>query len=349
MTRRSATLTISAVLVVALIAVASLLPVPYVVYSPGPVEDTLGEWNDTPVVQVDGAETYPTEGELNLTTVGVTPADVDMDLFTALQGWLDPNRAVVPRDHVYPPGVTAEQTREENAQMLVRSQETAKVAALTELGYDVPADVQVDQVVDGSPADGVLQPGDVIKAVDGTAIATQDDVVEAITSHEPGDDVAFTIQRGDETIDLTVGTIKAEDDGRTLVGFMPVQGYEFPVDITIGIDERIGGPSAGLIFALAIYDTLTPGAMLEGHEIAGTGTIDADGQVGAIGGIPQKIAAAEADGADLFLAPRLNCDEAVDANNGDMLVVPVETFGEALSAVESFVGGDTDDLPDCPA
>src|SRR5699024_9999527 len=131
---------------------------------------------------------YPADGELNLTTVGVTPADVEMDLFSALQGWWDSDRAVVPRDHVYPPGVTAEESRQQNAQMLARSQETAKVTALTELGYDVPADVVlVDQVLDGSPADGVLAPGDEIEAVDGTAIDTQDDVVEAITSHEPGD------------------------------------------------------------------------------------------------------------------------------------------------------------------
>src|SRR5699024_3727154 len=116
----------------------------------------------------------------------------------------------------------------------------------------------VDQVLDGSPADGVLEPGDEIEAVDGTAIDTQDDVVEAITSHEPGDEVTFTIRRDDETRDITVGTTAAEDDGRTLVGFVPVQSFDFPVDITIGIDERIGGPSAGLIFALAIYDTMSP-------------------------------------------------------------------------------------------
>src|SRR5690625_1488588 len=158
MTRRTATLTISAVIVVALLAVASLLPVPYVVYSPGPVEDTLGEWEGSAVVQVEGAEVYPTDGQLDLTTVGVTPADAEIDLMTALQGWMDSSRAVVPREIVYPPGTTAEESRQQNAQMLARSQETAKVAALTALGYDVPADlIQVDQVLDDSPADGVLE------------------------------------------------------------------------------------------------------------------------------------------------------------------------------------------------
>ncbi|MGH9261707.1 MAG: hypothetical protein ACRD08_17725, partial [Acidimicrobiales bacterium] len=148
MTRRSATLAVAGALIVALLAVAALLPVPYVVYSPGPVEDTLGEWDGSPDIQVDGAETYPTDGVLDLTTVGVTPADVKLDLLTALRAWADPNRAVIPRDLVYPEGTTAEESRAENAQLLERSQESAKVAALRELGYDVPEMVVVDAVLD---------------------------------------------------------------------------------------------------------------------------------------------------------------------------------------------------------
>ncbi len=349
MTRRSATLAVAGFLIVALVAVASLLPVPYVVYSPGPVEDTLGDWDGHPVVQVEGAEIYPTDGVLELTTVGVTPADVELDLVTAMRAWIDPDRAVLPRELIYPEGTTAEQSQQENAQLLARSQESAKVAALRELGYDVPEKVVVDAVLEDAPADGVLQPGDVIVSVDGTTVTKPQDVVDAVTAHEPGDTVEFVLLRDGEDVTESIGTIAAEDDGRALVGFTPAPGYDFPVDITIGIDERIGGPSAGMIFAVAIYDTLTPGELLDGAHVAGTGEISADGDVGPIGGIQQKISAASDEGAELFLAPVDNCAEAVGIDSGDMAVVPVETLDDAISTIESFAAGDTGDLPSCPA
>lgn len=349
MTRRSATLAVAGALIVALVAVASFFNLPYVVYSPGPVEDTLGEWNGQQVIQVEGADTFPTEGVLDLTTVGVTSADAELDLLTALRAWLDPDRAVVPREIVYPEGTTAEQSRQQNAAMLADSQQNAEVAALRKLGYDVPEKVVVDAVVEGAPADGVLEPGDVVVSVDGTPVAAPEDVVDAVTAHEPGETVQFVVDRDGEQLTEDITTIAADDDGRALVGFQPTPGFDLPVDIQIGIDERIGGPSAGMIFAVAIYDTLTPGALLDGKHIAGTGEITPDGEVGPIGGIQQKIAAANHDGAELFLAPATNCDEAVEGNNGDMRVVPIETLDDAVSTIESFVAGDTDDLPSCPA
>lgn len=348
MTRRSVTLAVAGFVIVALVAVASLLPVPYVVYSPGPVEDTLGEWDGHPVVQIEGAEVFPTDGRLDLTTVGVTPADAKLDIVTALRAWADPDRAVIPRDIVYPEGTTAEQSRAENQQMLARSQENAKVAALRELGYDVPAKVVVDGVLDDAPADGVLEPGDVVVSIDGTAVVTPQDVVDGVTAHEPGEEVVIVVDRDGEQLSQTITTTAAEDDGRALVGFTPAEGFDLPVDITIGIDERIGGPSAGMIFALAIYDTMTPGELLEGEHIAGTGEITPEGEVGPIGGIAQKIAAASAEGAELFLAPIDNCGEASGAHNRDMRVVPIETLDDAIAAVEGFTAGDVDDLPTCP-
>ncbi|PZF80800.1 YlbL family protein [Jiangella anatolica] len=349
MTRRSATLAVAGALIVALVAVASMLNLPYVVYSPGPVEDTLGEWNGQQVIQIEGAETYPTEGVLDLTTVGVTSADADLDLLTALRAWIDPDRAVIPRELVYPEGTTAEQSRQQNAAMLASSQQNAEVAALRKLGYDVPQRVVVDAVVADAPADGVLEPGDVVISVDGSLVDAPEDVVEAVTAHEPGESVTFVVDREGQQLSEDITTIAAEDDGRALVGFSPVLGFDLPVDIAIGIDERIGGPSAGMIFAVAIYDTLTPGALLDGVHVAGTGEISPDGDVGPIGGIQQKIAAANHDGAALFLAPASNCDEAVGGNNGDMQVVPIETLDDAVSTIEAFVAGDTDELPACPA
>lgn len=349
MTRRSATLAVAGVLIVALVAVASLLNVPYVVYSPGPVEDTLGEWEGESVIQVDGAETHETDGILELTTVGVTSADAELDLLTALRAWVNPNQAVVPRDVVYPEGTTAEESQQQNAAMLAGSQQDAQVAALRKLGHDIPQHVAVDGVVEGAPADGVLQPGDVVVSVDGTPADVPDDVVQAVTAHEPGESVEFVLNRNGNEVTETVETTAAEDDGRALVGFTPVPGYDLPVDIQIGIDERIGGPSAGMIFAVAIYDTLTPGALLDGQHIAGTGEITAEGEINPIGGIQQKIAAASEKGAELFLAPQENCDEVVGANNGDMRVVPIETLDDSIASIESFVGGESDDLASCPS
>ncbi|WP_026875124.1 YlbL family protein [Jiangella gansuensis] len=348
MTRRSATLAVAGALIVALVAVASMLNLPYVVYSPGPVEDTLGEWNGEPVVQIEGAETYSTDGELDLTTVGVTSADAELDLLTALRAWADPDRAVIPREVVYPEGTTAEQSRQLNAAMLADSQQNAKVAALRQLDYEVTERVLVDAVVEGAPADGVLEPGDVVVSVDGVDVSTPQDVVDAVTEHEPGETVEFVIERDGATLVQRIETTEAEEDGRALVGFQPVAGFDLPIEIDITIDERIGGPSAGMIFAVAIYDTLTPEALLAGQHIAGTGEISPDGEVGPIGGIQQKIAAANHDGAELFLAPAANCDEAVGGNNGDMLVVPVETLDDAIATIESFTDGDTGDLAACP-
>jgi PDZ domain-containing protein len=348
MTRRSATLVAAGVAVVALLAIASLFSVPYVVYSPGPLEDTLGEEDGVPVVQIEGADTYPTSGELDLTTVGVTPADRQIHLFEALRAWADPNRAVIPREIVYPEGTTAEESREVNRQMLERSQEAAKTAALRQLGYDVPEVVVVDGLQEGVPAEGVLEVGDIVVEVDGEKVEASKDVVDAITAHEPGDEVELGLKRDGEEMTVSVETFAA-DDGQARVGFIAASSFEFPVEVEIGIDERIGGPSAGMIFALAIFDTLTPGDLLEDEHVAGTGEISPDGEVGPIGGIAQKIAAANEAGASLFLAPADNCDEAAGANGGDMRVVPIEDLDDAINAVTAFVDGDVEALAACAA
>jgi PDZ domain-containing protein len=343
MTRRTATLAFAGAILVVLVAVAALLPVPYVVYSPGPVENALGDG----VISVDGAETFDTEGVLNLTTVGVTPADVRLDLLSALQAWVDPSRAIIPRDRIYGPDETAEQVREENARFMQRSQDSAKVAALRELGYDVPETVVIEMVVDDSPADGTLEPADIVEEVDGEPVESPQDVVNAVRAHEPGETVDVVVNRGGESLTFTVDTVKS-DEGHAQVGAGVGVGYEFPVQIDINIPERIGGPSAGMIFALAIYDTLTPGAMLEGLRIAGTGEINGDGAIGAIGGIQQKIVAAAGDDIEVFLAPASNCDDVAGARNGDMQVVSIATLDDAIEAVEAAAIGETDDLPSCP-
>ena len=348
MSRRTGTLVVAGFLLVALWAIAALIPVPYVVYSPGPVENTIGDVDGEPVIQVTGAETFPTEGRLDLTTVGVTSADADLDLMTALRAWVDPRYAVVPRELVYPEGTTSEQVQQENVQAMERSQETAKVAALREVGETVPESVVVETVVEGGPSDGLLEPGDVIRSVDGTPVTDPARVGEIVRAHSVGEPVTFVVARDgtDRTVEVTTED-NPQSPGNAYVGIGADSGYEFPFDVEIALGEDIGGPSAGLMFSLGIVDVLTPGAMTGGEHFAGTGTIDADAVVGPIGGIQQKITAAEDEGAALFLAPEGNCDEARGARNGDMAVVSVRTLDDALAAVAQAADGDLSGLPRC--
>lgn len=348
MSRRSATLGVAGVLLVALVAVAALFPVPYVVYSPGPVENTLGEYDGQKVIQVEGAPTYPTSGNLDLTTVGVTRASTELGLLSALRAWVDPRYAVVPRELVYPDDVTSEQVQQENAEQMSRSQESSKVAAIRKAGGTVPESVVVEAIVEGSPAVDRLKAGDVIRTVDGTAVTAAEQVRDLVQRHQPGEEVVFDVERdGEPTTVLVPTAAKADDPAVAVVGVSPAAGYDFPYEVEITLGEDIGGPSAGLMFSLGIYDTLTPGELTGGEHIAGTGTLTAAGEVGPIGGIQQKIVAADDEGAVAFLAPADNCAEASGARNGDMRVVRVATLDEAVTAVEAIAAGDLDGLPTC--
>jgi Lon-like protease len=348
--RRTATLVVSAVLLSGLVAVAALLPVPYVLFSPGPLTDVLGEGDDGPIITVDGTRTYPTTGSLDLTTVGVTPAGGRVDLLSAMRGWLDPDKAVVPREIVYPGEPTTEEARQRNQIVFTSSQDLASVAALRHLGYDVP--VQADQVIvrellDDAAAAGVLEPGDQIVTANGEPVQTPKQVVDAVTKVTPGDTVAIQVVRNGETLDLDVPTAESQDqEGQAAVGVVVGQAWDLPVDISIDVPGAIGGSSAGLVFSLGIVDRLTPGALLDGSAVAGTGEISPDGTVGPISGVQQKISAAREAGVSLFLAPSANCSSVVGAQAGDMAVVPVDTLDEAVDVLTAVADG-ADSLPSC--
>jgi len=350
--RRTATLVVSAVLLSGLVAVAALLPVPYVLFSPGPLTDVLGEGDDGPIITVDGARTYPTTGSLDLTTVGVTPAGGNVDLLSAMRGWLDPDKAVVPRDIVYPGDPTSEEARQRNQIVFTSSQDLASVAALRHLGYDVP--VQADQVIvrevlDGAAAEGVLEPGDQVLTANGEPVQTPTDVVEAVTAVAPGETVPMQVVRDGKTLDLEVPTAESEvEAGQAAIGVVVGQAWDLPVDVSINVPGSIGGSSAGLVFSLGIVDTLTPGELLDGAAVAGTGEIGPDGAVGAISGIQQKIAAAREAGVSLFLAPSANCGSVVGSQPGNMTVVPVDTLDEAVDVLTAVADGEYS-LPSCEA
>jgi PDZ domain-containing protein len=346
MTQRTLAGLLAVPLLVALWVVALLAPLPYVVYSPGYTIDVLGELDGQEMIQVEGAPSYHDhDGQLRFTTVFVTQPDTHIGLIEAMGAWLDPDSAVYPYDTVYAPGETDATSRREGAEQMASSQDTAVAVALTELGYDVEIPV-VTRVRSGSPSDGVLEPGDQLLAVDGQPVGSVDDVVTAVADGTAGQPLDVRVLReGDKQ---TVSVDREEVDGQQRIGVELGVTYDFPFEVDFAIDGDIGGPSAGLMLSLAVYDVLTKGSLTDGAVVAGTGTIAADGSVGPIGGIDQKIAAARDDGASLFMVPPDNCSDAIDAPRGSMRLVRAETMSDALDAIEAWADDHDADLPQCP-
>lgn len=350
MNRRTLSSVVVVVLLAGLFAAAALMPVPYVTMSPGPTVDVLAESEGRSVVDVSGAETYPTDGDLRLTTVSVTSPGRQITLVEALSAWFDQTRAVYPRDVIYPPEQTVEDVERESSVQMVSSQDTAVAVALEELGYDLPLLVEVLGVEKGSPAEGKLETRDVIESVNGERIRDLEQVSQAIQRTGAGEPAEFVVRRDGDLRDVSVVAEKAEDDpDRAVVGIEIGVGYDFPIDVRLRIDKNIGGPSAGLIFAVAVYDTLTPGSLTGGADVAGTGSIDPDGRVGPIGGIQQKIVAAADAGADLFLVPPDNCASALGAGvqPDEIRLVRADTVHRALEALKTYAKDQSADLPSC--
>ncbi|MET8947083.1 PDZ domain-containing protein [Streptomyces sp. NPDC004542] len=361
MPRRTATMLASTLMLIALLCAGVFIPVPYSEMSPGPTVNTLGDHDGEPVLQISGHKTYAASGHLNMTTVRVTSADYRMNLVEAVYGWLAHDSKVVPHDTLYPDGKTEEQSTQENAEEFTQSQESAKVAALQQLDIPVKSWVIVSTVVKDSPAEGRLHAGDVIKAVDGTTVKEPADVAELVTKHKPGQDVVFKVVTAKEqaaaekehrtataTRDVTITTAASHDTGakRAIVGISAGTDHTFPFTIDIKLAD-VGGPSAGLMFSLGIYDKLTPGDLTGGKFVAGTGTIDDDGKVGPIGGIEMKTVGARGKGAQYFLTPADNCAAAAKDTPSGLRLVKVNTIEDALEALKDIRGGDTADLPKC--
>lgn len=333
--------------------VLGTLPAPYVKEKPGPVYDTIGEIDiegeSTPVISISGEQSYPTEGDLDMLTVVLegSPQNQLTWIDIAL-AWFDPTRAVIPIEVVYPPGTTDEDEDAQSAADMADSQQEAVAAALGELGIDYTSIVTVSGVLPDYPADGVLEPGDQILTVDGDPIDGVTELSAALADAGPGVEVSLGIVReGEEqTVDLAP-VASTEDPDAVLIGIQTGATYDFPFEVTINLGT-VGGPSAGMMLALGTYDKLTPGALTEGEKFAGTGTISADGEVGAIGGIRQKMYGAVNAGADWFLAPASNCDEVVGHIPGGLEVFAVSTLDEALDVVQTIAAGDdTSSLARC--
>jgi PDZ domain-containing protein len=351
MTRRTLARLLAAGLFVALVVAAALLPVPYVTMSPGITVDVLGRAGDQPVVQVDGHRTYKTEGQLRMTTVSVSRPDHHVSLGEALTAWVSGDDAVEPRDLLYPKTSSNAQERAQSAAEMVGSQDSAVAAALTQLGYHLRTYAEVIGVVPDGPSDGTLKPRDRLLEVDGQRIKGGNQLIAALRQAKPGDRLSGVVSRNGKRVPFSVTTTESPQvPGQAVIGVYVGTGFDFPFDVHVGIDDSIGGPSAGLVFAMSVYDTLTPGSLTGGKVVAGTGTISPEGRVGAIGGIQQKIAGAADAGAALFLVPPANCAAALDAPDdalGRLRLVRAPTLRSALHSVQTFADDPSADLPRC--
>jgi PDZ domain-containing protein len=305
------------------------IKVPYVELGPGPTWNTLGTTSGKQLIAISGGTTSSSQGQLRMVTVGV---EDQISLWQAIQGWLDPSDAVVPREVIYPPDQTQQQVDQQNQEDFKDSQSSAQTAALRKLGF--PVQVSVQSVVAGQPADGRLKAGDVITSVNGEQVTSAEKLTSLIKAKPAGTALAVGYTRDGAPASTTVTSGKA-DDGTPRIGVTVAQNQPNPYTIKFSLDD-VGGPSAGLMFSLGIVDKLSPQDLTGGLTIAGTGTIDDEGNVGAIGGIAQKMRGAKRDGATVFLAPAGNCQEAADNAVAGLELVKVSTLDDALTALQKL-------------
>jgi PDZ domain-containing protein len=325
-------------LVTAVLVALAFIQLPYYAISPGEARQI----ND--LVAVTGGEVYLPDGELLLTTVALR----HVNAYEALIGWIDGDTEVVHEDLIFPPEI--DDRRAYNLALMRSSKETALLVAFRRLGHPVTERGEgalVLAVEPGFPAQGLLEPGDVVVGIDGQKITIGDQAVSLLATRAPGDRITLDVLSltTEQTRDVTV-VLAAREDGTPVLGvhlqtFAP--RFDFPFDVTID-SGSIGGPSAGLAFALAVIDHLTPGELTGGTKVAVTGTIDVDGTIGPVGGVVQKVAAVKESGASVFLVPADEADEAAARAGSAVRVIGVATLDEALAALVEL-GGNANELP----
>ncbi len=320
-----------------------LFKVPYVALVPGSARDT------EPLVMVDGIDSYPSDGVLLLTTVRVRQRP---NLWEYLWLQVDGDTDVV-AEEVILDGRTPEENRQFNLQLMTDSKEVAIAVALEQLGYDaISSDgVIVVELVPGAAAEQVIDVNTAITAIDDRAVDNTGDLVEVLTGYGPGDEISLTVESFDgvgawteSSVDVVLGA-KDDDPDAAFLGVGPIDridlsdDFDFDVDIDSG---AVGGPSAGLAFTLAVLDQLTEGELTGGHTVAVTGTIDAVGRVGSVGGVVQKTAAVRDLGADVFLVPaslpEQELERIFDRAGDSLQIIPVDDLEQALDALAELGG-----------
>lgn len=320
--RVAAAMFVAAVLVVS----AFTVPIPvFFLYVPGPVRDVQG------LVTVEDAKTYSSEGRLYLTTVSI---DTTVTFVDVLEAAVDPHMDVVMKEDVTQ-GQTLREVREQAEADMRESKQAARQTAFSALGLSAGDGARVVETVAQSPAAALLQEGDRVVAVDGREATTACDVQQSIGRHSAGEVVRMTVVRDGRRRTIPIETIDhPQQEGAAFVG---ITMADVPGD-SVGVRFKTGdiaGPSAGLMFSLALYDRLTPDDLTHGRKIAGTGEIFCGGIVGPIGGIEEKVAGAEREGAEIFLAPEANFEAAQGAAE-DIEVVSVRTFSDAVEYLEGL-------------
>jgi Lon-like protease len=343
MPRRTLTLYISAIAVIVAILVAERISVPYVILGPGPTLNTLGkDQTGKPLISISGRTTHPTSGHLNMVSITYEGGPGHgFNVFTALRAWLDPHEAVVPESEIFAPGQSQQQVAQQDQVEMTGSQQLATAAALTQLHIKYQTMPGVVGVQKGYPAYGKLKAGDVIKAVDGQPVASASQLTAQIKAHAD-QPMTFTVQRSGKTSQVQLTA--RQTGGRPIVGIEVQDQYKFPFSVSIQIGQ-IGGPSAGMMFALGIIDKISTENLTGGKFIAGTGEISANGAVSPIGGIQQKMIGARDAGATVFLAPAGNCKDTQGAVPAGLKVVKVSTLSGAISALQDLKTGHP--VPSC--
>jgi PDZ domain-containing protein len=325
----------------------TLLPTPYLIERAGPTYDVLGKISDEPVIQISGAESFESEGKLEILTVSIvgkperTPNWIEIAL-----AWADQSQKVVPVELLYPKNRTTEQVRSESSAMMEVSQQEAIAAALNNLGYETPRQVYITEVVADAAASGKLVAGDSILSINSEAITDIEQLKQILNSWDEKAPLAVVVDRNERQVTKKVSPIK-DSEGNFRFGILVGYKYDFPVKVNLQLGD-VGGPSGGMMFALGIIDRLTPGDLTGGLHVAGTGTIAQSGEVGPIGGVVQKLYGAKRSGATVFLAPAANCDEIIGNVPDGLRVVKIETLQDALTALEKLSANEqVTSLPSC--
>lgn len=348
MTKQGWTAVVSTALFVVLIAAISLVPVPFVRWSAGTAINLFGENDGTPVLQVSGAITYSTTGEILLPTVAVTDKDSEMTLPQAFLSYVLPDQTLLPRESVYPEGRPAEQQEGDENKLMSESQRDATVAALMAAGLSVTPRPQVTTVSSSGPSYGRVEVGDFITTVNGSVVERRSEVEAILSQEEPGSVIRLGILRDGQESEVLVTAVASRDDPSVArIGLDCVDSYDYPLDVQVNLATDVVGSSGGLAFAIAIYDQLTSGELVDDRVVAATGTITAAGDVGSIGAARQKLNGAEDSGAQIMLVPQGNCAD-ISGVDSSVTVVKVTKLSDAITSLELLKNPDTvDQVPTC--
>jgi PDZ domain-containing protein len=326
-----------------LLLVALFAPLPFVLVEPGTPDDTFGKVKGKQVLEILGRESYPTTGKLNLTSIWVTNPESRLHSFELIRAWVDGERSVQPREAFYPKGEDPKEVRKESVADMKNSQLSSTIAALNHLKIPFAEQLVIKGFTENSLNKSSVKKEDKIISFNGEKITSSTQLRELIlNTKDKSIDLGVIRNEKELLIPVRVQTVQSNGSKQNMIGILVSEDYEFPFTVKIRL-KNVGGPSAGLIFALAIIDKLTKEDLVRGRNIAGTGTISPSGKVGPIGGIEEKLIGAAREGATLFFAPSLNCPDIRHTPKG-LRVVAVDDLDEAIAALRAT---DPETLPMC--